>query len=334
MVDAGTKTDPRIPVTLVTGYLGAGKTSFVNDILGQSAGKKFAIIVNEYGDIGIDGELINTGSEELIELTSGCLCCVVRGDLIKALRQLLIKSSQWDGIIIETTGLANPSPVIQCFFADQILAAQCRLDAVVTLVDALHGLGQIAKSRDARDQIALASVIVLNKAHGATQLIESKLHQLAPFAKILRTTQAKVPAAAVLHQKSFTSDHVETLLTQFPHVADHHHTHEIESVSLMVEQAIDPKKFERWLSDLLMLHGLNILRCKGIVHFEGSTQKYIVQAVHMLASGDFTSAWGSDDLRRTRLVFIGRGIQHLGLSEGLLNTCAAPKPPTKADQPR
>ncbi|MDP4992407.1 MAG: GTP-binding protein, partial [Marivita lacus] len=150
----------RLPVTVVTGALGAGKTTLVNHLI-RSSGRRLAVIVNEFGDIGIDGDMIETGSEELIELTSGCICCVVRGDLIRTLRDLLAQDRQLDGIVIETTGLANPGPVIQTFYADQQLSARLRLDAVVTVVDALHGLAALER-QDTEDQVALASVVLIN----------------------------------------------------------------------------------------------------------------------------------------------------------------------------
>ena len=155
--------DARIPVTVLTGYLGAGKTTLLNRLLVDLTGKSFAVIVNEFGDIGIDGDLIETGDEELIELSSGCICCVVRGDLIRTMRNLLSEKPGLDGIVIETTGLANPSPVIQTMVIDQVIGAQCRLDSVVCVVDAVNVIEQLKHGDDAADQIAFSDHLILNK---------------------------------------------------------------------------------------------------------------------------------------------------------------------------
>jgi G3E family GTPase len=260
--------DTRIPVTVVTGFLGAGKTTLLNRLLPDLSGQKFAVIVNEFGDIGIDGDLIETGEEELIELSSGCICCVVRGDLIRTLRTLLTEKPDLDGIIIETTGLANPGPVIQTLVIDQVIGAQCRLDSVLCVVDAAHILdqltdgqdangqdangqdangqdangqdangqdanGQDANGQDAADQIAFSDHIVLNKindAAGSIADIESRLRQLNPFAPITRANRSDVPAVAILNQHGFDLDRIEAQIVSDPEdlESDHHHHDHID----------------------------------------------------------------------------------------------------------
>ena len=195
--------DTRIPVTVVTGFLGAGKTTLLNRMLSDLSGKRYAVIVNEFGDIGIDGDLIETGDEELIELSSGCICCVVRGDLIRGLRNLLAEKPGLDGIVIETTGLANPSPVIQTLVIDQVIGAQCRLDSVLCVVDAVNIVTQLASGTDAADQVAFSDHIVLNKVDDAAlpiDDIEARLRRLNPFAPITRANRADVPAGAVVNR--------------------------------------------------------------------------------------------------------------------------------------
>ena len=304
--------DQRIPVTVVTGFLGAGKTTLLNRLLSQLAGRRFAVIVNEFGDIGIDGDLIETGEEELIELSSGCICCVVRGDLIRSLRTLLKEKPDLDGIIIETTGLANPSPVIQTMVIDQVIGAQCRLDSVLCVVDAAHILDQLTDVTDVADQIALSDNLVLNKvddAPAALDDIEARLRQLNPFAPITRANRSDVAAQDVLDRHGFDLDRVEA---QLPPDAEHdHHDHidktGITSVSLTCDIPLDAASLEDWLQDLLARHGGSILRTKGILSIEGEDRKLVLQAVNMMLEGDYVGSWG-DEARLSRLVFIGRNL--------------------------
>jgi G3E family GTPase len=309
MADAA---DTRIPVTVVTGYLGAGKTTLLNRVLSELSGGRYAVIVNEFGDIGIDGDLIETGDEELIELSSGCICCVVRGDLIRGLRNLLAEKPGLDGIIIETTGLANPSPVIQTLVIDQVIGAQCRLDSVLCVVDAVHVAAQLADGPDAADQIAFSDHIVLNKVGDATTAIagiEARLRQLNPHARITRTNRSNVSAAEILDRHGFDLDRVEVDLD-----ADSGHDHHdhidatgITSVSLTCAQPLDADRLEEWLQDLLARFGTDILRTKGILSVGGEDRKLALQAVNMMLEGDFVDAWETGT-RISRLVFIGRNL--------------------------
>lgn len=314
--------DTRIPVTVVTGYLGAGKTSLVNHLL-QTSGRRLAIIVNEFGDIGIDGDLIQSGDEELIELNSGCICCVVRGDLIRTLRGMLQRGG-FDSIVIETTGLANPSPVVQTFYADQQLAAQCRLDAVVTVVDALHFGRQLETSKDAADQIALASLILLNKASEAsdTGALQTSLRALNPFADIHQIDRGQADPGRVFDTYGFDLDRIRGL-DLIGHRHRDHGPGGIRSVSLTAHTPIDAAALKTWLTDLLAVKGADILRTKGIVWAEGDDRKLVVQAVNMLMEGDFTSPWPGGEARESRLVFIGRNLDPEALRAGFL-ACRAP----------
>jgi len=320
--------DTRIPVTVVTGFLGAGKTTLLNRLLSELSGRKFAIIVNEFGDIGIDGDLIATGEEELIELSSGCICCVVRGDLIRGLRSLLAAKPDLDGIIIETTGLANPSPVIQTLVIDQVIGAQCRLDSVVCVVDAAHILDQLKDNPDAADQIAFSDHLILNKIDDAAapiSEIEDRLRHLNPFARLTRANRSNVPAATVLDRHGFDLDRVEGQLTPetgHPHQGDHHqHGHidstGIASVSLTCDAPLDATKMEDWLQDLLARQGNNILRTKGILSIAGEDRKLVLQAVNMMLEGDYVGEWDAEH-RQSRLVFIGRNLARGDLESGFM----------------
>ncbi|MDU8941785.1 CobW family GTP-binding protein [Ovoidimarina sediminis] len=315
--------DARTPITVLTGYLGAGKSTLLNHILSEAPPRRFAVIVNEFGDIGIDGDLIDSGEEELIELASGCLCCVVRGDLIRTLRRLMKTAPDLDGILIETTGLANPSPVIQTFGADQQIAARTRLDAVICVADAHHIGARLADSADAADQVALASVIVLNKVTGApdADAAEAALRTMNPHAALYRTDRGRIDPAHVIGTDSFSLDRVAADLAP---VNDHDHDHHdhvaasgISSVSIVLDDPLDAASVEAWLERLLMLKGEQILRLKGILNIAGEDRRVIVQSVHMMYEGDHGAPWGAAP-RSTKLVVIGRDLDETEIRDGLL----------------
>ncbi|MBP2550004.1 G3E family GTPase [Neorhizobium galegae] len=213
-----------IPVTVLTGYLGAGKTTLLNRILTESHGKKYAVIVNEFGEIGIDNDLIVESDEEIYEMNNGCICCTVRGDLIRVVEGLMRRPGRFDGIIVETTGLADPVPVAQTFFMDDDVRAKTELDAVVALVDAKHLPLRLKDSREAEDQIAFADVVVVNKTDLVTPdelaVIEDIVRAINPTARIYKTTRSGVDLARVLDQGAFN---LERALENDPHFLEHGH---------------------------------------------------------------------------------------------------------------
>lgn len=314
--------DRRIPVTVVTGYLGAGKTSLVNHLLNHVSDRRLAVIVNEFGDIGLDGELIASGAEEIIELSNGCVCCAVRGDLIRTLRTLLKGGDRFDGLLVETSGVANPSPVIQTFYADQSLAARCRLDAVATIVDAIHFDPGGTIEPDKADQVAFASVIFLNKASESSDIdaVEARIRALNPLAPVHRIDRGRAEVASIIDTGGFDLARIADAFPPDDHPHSDHHLAAagLGSVALSTDGPLDAERLETWLRELLRVRGNDILRTKGIVWAEGSDRKLVLQAVQMLIEGDFTTPWGEAEPRRSRLVFIGRNLDADALRQGFL----------------
>jgi G3E family GTPase len=224
----------KIPVTVLTGYLGAGKTTLLNRILTEPHGQKFAVIVNEFGEIGIDNELIVGADEEVFEMNNGCICCTVRGDLIRIIENLMKRRDKFDAIIVETTGLADPAPVAQTFFMDQDVQAAARLDAVVTVADAMWLKDRLKDAPEAKNQIAFADVILLNKIDLVTpeQLreVEARIRAINPYAKLHKTVKASIPINEVLGRNAFDLDRIleiePAFLTADDHDHDHHHHHD------------------------------------------------------------------------------------------------------------
>ncbi len=337
-----------IPVTVLTGYLGAGKTTLLNRILTEDHGRRYAVIVNEFGEVGIDNDLVVDTDEEVFEMNNGCVCCTVRGDLIRVLSGLMRRqtptSRAFDAIIVETTGLADPGPVAQTFFVDEDVRAKTRLDSVTTVVDAKHVLLRLADSREAREQVAFADQIVLNKTDlvDAEHLleVERRLRRLNPLAPIHRAQRSGVDLAMILERGGFDLDRILDLEPEFlrpahgeeGHVHDEHcghdhhahtdggHAHEdqdIQGVSLTAERPLDGQRVTQWLNTLLQLQGPDILRAKGILDVKGEDRRLVFQAVHMIMEGDLQRPWKPEERRYSRMVFIGRNLDKVGLEAGL-----------------
>ena len=352
---------PQTPVTVLTGYLGAGKTTLLNRILSEDHGKRYAVIVNEFGEIGIDNDLIVGSDEEVYEMNNGCVCCTVRGDLIRVLTGLMKRQGSgkgFDAIVIETTGLADPAPVAQTFFMDDDVKAKTKLDSVTTVVDARHVLLRLEDSKEAREQIAFADQIVLNKTDIVTEAelrsVEAVLRRLNPLAPIHRAVRSNVPLETVLGRGGFDLDRILELEPQFlnpahgeaghvhdedcehdhDHGHDHDHDHEghdhghahvlddIKGVSLRLDSPMDGDKVSRWLNETLQSQGPDILRAKGILDVKGEERRLVFQAVHMLLEGDWQRPWRDDEARYSRMVFIGRNLDEAALRRGF-EACAA-----------
>lgn len=310
----------QIPVTVLTGYLGAGKTTLLNRILTEQHGKRYAVIVNEFGEIGIDNDLIVDADEEVFEMNNGCICCTVRGDLIRIIEGLMKRKGSFDAIVIETTGLADPAPVAQTFFVDDDVSAKARLDAIVTVVDAKHLLLRLADSHEAEEQIAFADVILLNKVDLVSEQeleeVRQRVRAINNQAKLFETVNAEVPLDQVLGLGAFDLDRILEIEPGFLGEDDHEHDQSITSVSVSSQTEVLPEKFMPWLRQLTARQGVDILRLKGIIAFPGEAERYVVQGVHMLLDGNTQRKWKEDEPRISRLVFIGRNLDQEALARG------------------
>jgi G3E family GTPase len=341
----------KIPVTVLTGYLGAGKTTLLNRILSEPHGKRYAVIVNEFGEIGIDNDLVVGVDEEVFEMNNGCICCTVRGDLVRILDGLMRRKGKFDAIIVETTGLADPAPVAQTFFIDENVGRKTKLDAVVTVADAKWLNERLKDAPEAKNQIAFADVILINKTDLVSpeelSEIEARIRGINPYAKLHKTERAKVPLDAVLGRNAFDLDRILDLEPDFlggdDHDHHHHHNHnhdhghdhdhghgglkhyhdeEMQSIALRTDKPLDPDKFLPWVQDLVQKEGPNILRCKGILAFKDDDQRFVFQGVHMILDGDHQRPWKAGEKRDSRIVFIGRNLPGKMITDGF-ESCIA-----------
>jgi G3E family GTPase len=346
----------KIPVTVLTGYLGAGKTTLLNRILSEPHGQKYAVIVNEFGEIGIDNDLVVGADEEVFEMNNGCICCTVRGDLVRIIDGLMRRKGKFDAIIVETTGLADPATVAQTFFVDESVGRKTRLDAVVTVADAKWLKDRLKDAPEAKNQIAFADVIILNKTDlvSAAELeeVEGRIRAINPYARLHKTERCAVPLPEVLGRNAFDLDRILEIEPEFlevghdhahEHGHDHDHDHdshghahddhhaaglkhyhdeEMQSLSLKLDQPLDPDKFFPWVQTLVQEEGQNILRCKGILSFKDDPKRFVFQGVHMILDGDHQREWKPEETRTSRIVFIGRKLSEPGIRAGF-ESCLA-----------
>jgi G3E family GTPase len=344
----------KIPVTVLTGYLGAGKTTLLNRILSEPHGKKYAVIVNEFGEIGIDNDLVVGADEEVFEMNNGCICCTVRGDLVRILDGLMRRKGKFDAIIVETTGLADPAPVAQTFFIDENVGRRTKLDAVVTVADAKWLNDRLKDAPEAKNQIAFADVILINKTDlvSSEQLdeVEARIRAINPYAKVHKTERAQIALNEVLGRNAFDLDRILDIEPEFlegdghdhdhhdhdhghHHDHDHHHAHhsgglkhyhdeDMQSVSLKTDRPLNPDTFFPWVQNLVQTEGPNILRCKGILSFKDDDQRFVFQGVHMILDGDHQRPWKKEEKRDSRIVFIGRNLPEEQIRQGFENCVA------------
>ena len=341
----------QVPVTVLTGYLGAGKTTLLNRILSEPHGKKYAVIVNEFGEIGIDNELIVGADEEVFEMNNGCICCTVRGDLIRIIDGLMRRKGKFDAIIVETTGLADPAPVAQTFFVDENVGGKTKLDAVVTVADAKWLRDRLRDAPEAKNQIAFADVILINKtdlvSDAELREVEARIRAINPYAKLHRTQRAQIPLGEVLDRKAFDLERILDIEPEFLNAGEHDHGHDhdhhdhdghdhahphgglkhyhdedMQSIALKTDRPLDPDKFFPFIQNLTQAEGPNILRSKGILSLKDDPQRFVFQGVHMMLDGDHQREWRADEKRESRIVFIGRNLPEEKIRKGF-ESCVA-----------
>ena len=318
-----------VPVTILTGFLGAGKTTLLNRILKEDHGKKIAVIENEFGEIGVDSEIIEKSDEQIVEMNNGCICCTVRGDLIRILGSLKQKRSagalKFDRVIIETTGMADPGPVAQTFFTDEDIGGYYLLDSILTVVDAKHARQQLDEFREAQEQVGFADRILLSKTDLApedeNQTLIKRLKHMNPRAEVKKVHFGEVPIEEVLDIRGFNLNAILELDPEFLADASHDHHDEVESFVFRSDKPFNGDKLEQFLSGMIQVYGPDLLRYKGVLWMKGNARRVVFQGVHMMMGGDIGKPWGKDK-KQSVMVFIGKKLPKDLFLAGL-NECLA-----------
>jgi G3E family GTPase len=303
-----------VPVTILTGFLGSGKTTLLNRILKEDHGRRIAVIENEFGEIGVDNDIIETGDEQIVEMNNGCICCTVRGDLIRILGTLREKRDQgalkFDRVVIETTGMADPGPVAQTFFTDEEIGNYYLLDSIITLVDAKHAPKQLDEFHEAQEQVGFADRILMSKtdlvSEADTESLSKRLKRMNPRAPIKKVHFGEAPIDEVLDIRGFNLNAILQLDPEFLTDSHHEHHDEVESFVFKSDKPFDGQKLEQFLSGMIQVYGPDLLRYKGVLWMKGNPRRVVFQGVHMMMGGDLGKPWGKGEKKGSVMVFIGK----------------------------
>ncbi|HWA39134.1 MAG TPA: GTP-binding protein [Burkholderiales bacterium] len=303
-----------VPVTILTGFLGAGKTTLLNRILKEDHGQKIAVIENEFGETGVDGDILEKSEEQIVEMNNGCICCTVRGDLIRILGELKDKRQagalKFDRVVIETTGMADPGPVAQTFFTDEDIGNYYLLDSILTVVDAKHAPKQLDEFHEAQEQVGFADRILLSKTdlikEDEAESLIKRLKRMNPRAPIKKVNFGDAPIAEVLDIRGFNLNAILELDPEFLTDAHHEHHDEVESFVFKSDKPFDGDKLEQFLSGMIQVYGPDLLRYKGVLWMKGKPRRVVFQGVHMMMGGDMGKPWAKTEKKSSILVFIGK----------------------------
>ena len=303
-----------VPVTILTGFLGAGKTTLLNRILKEDHGKRIAVIENEFGEVGVDSEIIEKSDEQIVEMNNGCICCTVRGDLIKILGDLKDKRSKgqlkFDRVVIETTGMADPGPVAQTFFTDEDIGNYYLLDSILTVLDAKHASKQLDEFHEAQEQVGFADRILMSKtdlvSEDEVQKLTARVKKMNPRAPVKKLHFGEAPIGELLDIRGFNLNAILELDPEFLTDSHHEHHDEVESFVFRSDKPFDGDKLEQFLSGMIQVYGPDLLRYKGVLWMKGKPQRVVFQGVHMMMGGDMGKAWAKGEKKSSTLVFIGK----------------------------
>ncbi len=306
--------DNMIPVTILTGFLGSGKTTLLNRILKEDHGQKIAVIENEFGEVGVDNDILETSDEQIIEMNNGCICCTVRGDLIRILGTLKEKRDsgalKFDRVIIETTGMADPGPVAQTFFTDEEIGNNYLLDSILTIVDAKHAKETLDEFHEAQEQVGFADRILMSKtdlvSEEEVKTLSDRIRKMNPRAPIKHVHFGNAPIAEVLDIRGFNLNAILELEPDF--LVDSHHEHhdEVESFVYRTDKPFDGAKLEQFLGGMIQVYGPDLLRYKGVLWMKGNANRVVFQGVHMMMGGDVGKPWTKGEKKESVMVFIGK----------------------------
>ena len=320
------KPEEMVPVTILTGFLGAGKTTLLNRILKEQHGHKIAVIENEFGEAGIDNELlVQNAGEQIVEMNNGCICCTVRGDLVRILGELQAKREakelDFERLIIETTGMADPGPVAQTFFMDEEIGNYYLIDSIVTLVDAKHAEKQLDDFREAQEQVGFADRILLSKTDlvsaAEQEQLKARLVKMNPRAPIKQVHFGETPLADILDIRGFNLNAILEIAPDFLQEAEHEHDDAVHSFVFRSDAPFDGVKLEEFLSGMIQVYGPDLLRYKGVLSLADNDSRVVFQGVHMLMGGDMGKPWAPQEKRGSVMVFIGRNLPEDLFVQGL-----------------